>query len=210
MARTPVAPSSSPATSPSSKAIVHHLEAALVIIDPLVAYLDRRPQRQQRSGTSAAPSPPSKRSASAPAPPSSSSATSTRRGGANPLYRGGGSIGIIGAARCGLLLARDPDDPEPPHPRRHQRQSRPAPPLPRLPPPARPRAGVTRVVWDGESPLTAAALLRPTTNREQANTLNAVRAWLRDRLAAGPRRGTDVQAEAAAAALAWPHCAGAC
>jgi hypothetical protein len=29
---------------------------------------------------------------------------------ANPLYRGG-SIGIIGAARCGLLLARDPDDP---------------------------------------------------------------------------------------------------
>ena len=32
--------------------------------------------------------------------------------GANPLYRGGGSIGIIGAARCGLLLAPDPDDPE--------------------------------------------------------------------------------------------------
>jgi hypothetical protein len=29
----------------------------------------------------------------------------------NPLYRGGGSIGIIGAARCGLLLAADPDDP---------------------------------------------------------------------------------------------------
>jgi hypothetical protein len=29
----------------------------------------------------------------------------------NPLYRGGGSIGIIGAARSGLLVARDPDDP---------------------------------------------------------------------------------------------------
>lgn len=28
----------------------------------------------------------------------------------NPLYRGGGSIGIIGAARSGLLVARDPDD----------------------------------------------------------------------------------------------------
>lgn len=30
--------------------------------------------------------------------------------GGNPLYRGGGSIGIIGAARLGMLLARDPDD----------------------------------------------------------------------------------------------------
>lgn len=28
----------------------------------------------------------------------------------NPLYRGGGSIGIIGAARSGLLVAKDPED----------------------------------------------------------------------------------------------------
>src|SRR5262249_17422765 len=28
----------------------------------------------------------------------------------NPLYRGGGSIGIIGAARSGLLVMKDPDD----------------------------------------------------------------------------------------------------
>lgn len=31
-------------------------------------------------------------------------------GGSNPLYRGGGSIGIIGAARVGMLAAGDPDD----------------------------------------------------------------------------------------------------
>ena len=30
--------------------------------------------------------------------------------GGSPLYRGGGSIGIIGAARAGLLIARDPED----------------------------------------------------------------------------------------------------
>jgi AAA domain len=30
--------------------------------------------------------------------------------GTNPLYRGGGSIGIIGAARSGLLVGVDPDD----------------------------------------------------------------------------------------------------
>jgi hypothetical protein len=33
------------------------------------------------------------------------------KGGAtNALYRGGGSIGIIGAARMGLIVAPDPDD----------------------------------------------------------------------------------------------------
>lgn len=30
--------------------------------------------------------------------------------GRDPLYRGGGSIGIVGAARAGLLVAADPDD----------------------------------------------------------------------------------------------------
>jgi len=34
----------------------------------------------------------------------------TKGGGGNALYRGGGSIGIIGAARAGLLVAKDPDD----------------------------------------------------------------------------------------------------
>jgi hypothetical protein len=33
-----------------------------------------------------------------------------KSGGGHPLYRGGGSIGIIGAARAGLLAAPDPDD----------------------------------------------------------------------------------------------------
>ncbi|OBE98986.1 AAA family ATPase [Mycobacterium sp. 852002-10029_SCH5224772] len=32
--------------------------------------------------------------------------------GGDPLYRGGGSIGIVGAARAGMLVAPDPDDPE--------------------------------------------------------------------------------------------------
>lgn len=32
-----------------------------------------------------------------------------KSGGGGAVYRGGGSIGIIGAARCGLVLGRDPD-----------------------------------------------------------------------------------------------------
>ena len=34
----------------------------------------------------------------------------SKSGGSHALYRGGGSIGIIGAARVGLLVAKDPDD----------------------------------------------------------------------------------------------------
>lgn len=34
----------------------------------------------------------------------------SKTGGANAIYRGGGSIGIIGGARAGLLVAPDPDD----------------------------------------------------------------------------------------------------
>lgn len=33
-----------------------------------------------------------------------------KSGGATAIYRGGGSIGIVGAARAGYLFARDPDD----------------------------------------------------------------------------------------------------
>ena len=32
--------------------------------------------------------------------------------GGNPLYRGGGSIGIIGAARSGMVVGKHPDDEE--------------------------------------------------------------------------------------------------
>ncbi len=35
-----------------------------------------------------------------------------KSGGANAIYRGAGSIGIVGAVRTGLMIARHPDDPE--------------------------------------------------------------------------------------------------
>jgi RecA-family ATPase len=36
----------------------------------------------------------------------------SKMGGRSALYRGGGSIGIIGAARAGIVVAKSPDDPE--------------------------------------------------------------------------------------------------
>jgi hypothetical protein len=116
---------------------------------------------------------------------------------ANPLYRGGGSIGIIGAARCGLLLAQDPE-----HPQRRILAATKG----NLghPPPSLafhletvPRLGVTRVVWEGETPWTAEALLRATAEgQEKHSALGEARSWLRQVLADGPRPAREVVAEA--------------
>lgn len=120
--------------------------------------------------------------------------------GANPLYRGGGSIGIIGAARCGLLLAADPDDPE----RRilaatKGNLGKPPPSLAfRLAPDA--ASGVARVVWEGETRWTASQLLRAADDeeREERSALGEARAWLRAELADGPRPAKEIEAAAAA------------
>src|SRR5919112_2147247 len=93
------------------EALVVRTDAALVIVDPLMAYLhlghnansDQHVRRAfaslkalgERTGTAIVVVRHLNKSTSA-----------------NPLYRGGGSIGIIGAARCGLLLAQDPEHPQ--------------------------------------------------------------------------------------------------
>jgi hypothetical protein len=120
---------------------------------------------------------------------------------ANPLYRGLGSVGIIGAARSGLLLAADPDDPQ----RRILALAKGN--LAR--PPASlafhledvPGANVARVVWDGESPWTATELLhaqREATGDGAArrSAVDEARAWLRETLAAGPRSAQELRADA--------------
>jgi putative DNA primase/helicase len=89
--------------------VINEHAVRLVVIDPLYAYLN--------SGTDSY-SDHDVRSALAPL---GAMATRTgaavvlvrhlrKAGGASAIYRGGGSIGIIGIARAGLLLARDPED----------------------------------------------------------------------------------------------------
>jgi hypothetical protein len=178
--------------------LVQKIDAALVVIDPLVAYLhgalsvnsDHDVRRAlsalkvvgERTGAAIVVVRHLNKSA-----------------GSNPLYRGGGSIGIIGAARCGLLLAADPRDPE----RRilavtKGNLARPPAALAfRLA--EAPGLGVARVVWDGETRWTAAALLSAGVDGdEDHSTLAAARAWLRAVLADGPRPAKEVEQEAAA------------
>jgi hypothetical protein len=120
----------------------------------------------------------------------------------NPLYRGGGSIGIVGAARSGLLVAQDPADPA--GQRRilatYKANLAALPPaLPfRLVPSAH---GVATVAWADPSPLTAADLLVPALPPEERADRDEAVTILRDLLASGPRPAQEVAAQARQAGL---------
>ena len=187
-----------PEHAPLLEAVIAHASAALVIIDPLVAFLSRRLRASSDQDMRRALG--------------SLRAVGERTGvaivavrhlnksaGDNPLYRGGGSIGIIGAARGGLLLAPDPDDPQ----RRilavaKGNYSRPVPSLAfRLE--HVPDAGVARVVWEGETHWTARTLLHAAgQDEETVSQRDDARRWLRQTLAAGPRPARAMLAEAEA------------
>src|SRR5262249_19889290 len=98
----------------------------------------------------------------------------------NPLYRGGGSIGIIGAARSGLLVAEDPDDDEKKRRILARNKGNLAAPVPALayhidvtP------SGVPFISWEGTTEHTAAQLLAPPVDGEVRTETDEAVEWLR-------------------------------
>jgi hypothetical protein len=190
-----------PRDVPLLEIVVSRLRAALVIIDPFVAFLDRRfnaSNDQDVRRALAVMKTVAERTGAAIVAVRHLNKTSA----ANPLYRGGGSIGIIGAARSALLLAADPEDPE----RRILAVSKGN--LAR--PPAAlafrlqevPNSDVARVVWEGESRWTAQALLAEAAQGEQERSaVDEAREWLRVALADGPRPAKEVLRAAEAAGI---------
>ena len=125
-----------------------------------------------------------------------------KAGGSNPLYRGGGSIGIIGAARAGLLVAPDPDDDQ----RRILAVSKSN--LAAKPPSLAYRLvgddlyGAARITWQGASDHTADDLLdrpvdRPAPKRDQAED------FLRQALAVDARPVAWLQKAAKGKGISW-------
>jgi hypothetical protein len=106
--------------------------------------------------------------------------------GQSALHRGGGSIGIIGAARCGLLVAPDPHDPEGPRRILAVVKSNLAPPAPSLAyhiEGQKNEAG--RIVWEGVASFTANQLAAPPTDSEERGVLTEAMDFLRDALTEG-------------------------
>ncbi|BCQ08247.1 hypothetical protein JMUB5695_01672 [Mycobacterium heckeshornense] len=87
--------------------------------------------------------------------------------GRDPLYRGGGSIGIVGAARAGLLAASDPDDPERRVLATLKNNLGPMPPSLAYRLADTPEHGCARVTWDGSTEHTARTLLNSAARDDE-------------------------------------------
>ncbi|PVW05444.1 hypothetical protein DEA06_06810 [Microbacterium sp. Gd 4-13] len=122
-----------------------------------------------------------------------------KAGGSNALYRGGGSIGIIGAARAAFLVARDPDDPE-------RRFFAPTKSNLAAEPPTlayrlvdSPAHGCARVEWEPEPVEYTASAILGSTSRDDHPSVAAVDGWLATLLSDGPVPATEVYRQAEAA-----------
>jgi hypothetical protein len=120
-----------------------------------------------------------------------------KRSGDSALYRGGGSIGIIGAARVGLLLARDPEAENDDAARvlavTKCNVSRMAPALrQRLVPAPSPAPGVevARIQWGETAHGSADELVQPSEERSE---LSRAVELLRELLASGSVAAKDAQ-----------------
>lgn len=116
--------------------------------------------------------------------------------GGNPIYAGGGSIGIIGAARFALLAARDPDDPTGQRRVLTTTKHNLAPPPEAMAYEIEAINDVPRIKWLGPSEHTAATLIADPGDSDTRSALDEAKEWLRDRLATGMVPTVDVVQEA--------------
>jgi putative DNA primase/helicase len=169
------------------------MDAALLIVDPLVASLDAKTDTHKdaevrRNLTIL------KRLAVRTGVAVVGLRHFNKAGGGNPLYRGQGSIAFTGAARSVLLAAHDPDDPTqnvlavaksnlaviPPSLRYH------------LGPPGE----TVRVTWEGESPRTAVDLLVDTGGEEERSKIQVAEVFVRTELSDGRMLTTEMTGKA--------------
>jgi hypothetical protein len=120
----------------------------------------------------------------------------------NPLYRGGGSIGIIGAARCGLLVAREPDDVTGDARVLAVTKTNLGPLPVSLRYSIQPDGESIRVLWRGESNHSAAALLAVPGSVESHSELEQAAEFLKSILEDGPLTASDTLRKTRAAGYA--------
>ncbi|MDQ3317392.1 MAG: AAA family ATPase, partial [Actinomycetota bacterium] len=183
------------------EAAIERVGAVLVVVDPLMAFLpgDVNSHRDQDVRRALAPL--------------ARLAERTRAAvvvvrhlnkatGGNALYRGGGSIGIVGAARSGLLIAKHPEEDG----RRVMAsiKSNLAAPAPSLVfGLSQADNGAVRVDWKGESTLDASALLSAPVDSEERSTLSEAQRFLSDVLEDGPEAVADIKKQTNEAGLSW-------
>src|SRR5215208_118112 len=124
--------------------------------------------------------------------------------GGNVLYRGGGSIGIIGAARSGLVVGPHPTDEglrvlasqkhnlsTPPESLAYQVTSA----------PNNPDAAV--IVYKGVTEMNAKDILKPQVEEQERSVMDEAKDFLREILASGEKPAAEVKSEAESVGVAW-------
>jgi hypothetical protein len=116
------------------------------------------------------------------------------------LYRGGGSIGFIGLARVGLLIAKDPED-------ENRRilagvKSNLAPLPASLSYAIEDCRGIPRIVWGGVTIHTADSLLALPSTPEERTAIDEAKDFILDILASGPVQANEIIREAKKAGIA--------
>ena len=180
---------------------IERVDAHLVIVDPATAFLSGNVNAHKDQDVRRALAPLAKL-----AEDTGAAVVVVRHlnkaAGGNALYRGGGSIGIIGAARSALLVAKHPED-------ENLRVlaglksnlSELAPSLTFAL--AEAANGAVRVEWKGETTHTASALLAAPADPEKRSALDEAKEFLRDALGDGcPRWSKAVKREAREAHIA--------
>jgi hypothetical protein len=179
---------------------IRRMKAKLVIIDPLTAYLAAQTNSHRDQDIRRALHP-----LAILAQQTGAAVLVVRHlnkaTGGNPLYRGGGSIGIIGAARSGLLVARDPDNPD----RRVLASTKCN--LAKLPPSlsfdlSTAENGALRVGWIGACAHTAESLLAAPRDDEDRDAVQEAVEVIRAILEGGPVPSDDAKKEARKAGIA--------
>jgi hypothetical protein len=118
----------------------------------------------------------------------------------NPLYRGGGSIGIVGAARMAFVVGKDPQDEN----RRVMASTKNN--LATAPPSLmfgleEAESGSVKLEWLGRSEVSAKDLLATPQDREHSDARSEAVEFLEDILAEGPISSSQVKKEAEEAGI---------
>jgi hypothetical protein len=191
-------PISIPEDVPVIRQAIRRVDARLVIVDPLMAFLSGKTDSYRDQDVRRALA-----TLSALAEETGAAIVIVRHlnksGGKNPIYRGGGSIGIIGAARSGMLVAKHPED-EDLRVLSMAKSNLAAPAASLIFTLEEADNGAVRVVWLGESDLTASELLGARSD-ENPSALEEATEFLRDLLADGPLPQRDVAAAAQEAGI---------
>lgn len=192
---------SDPITLPADSDVVGEsaflVGARLVVIDPLMAYMGGDSNSDQSVRRTLGP-------LKALAELTNAAVVLVRHlnkgGGRTPLYRGGGSVGIVAAARAALLVGNDPEDENMRVIAPVKNNLGPMAPSVRFEP-VSDENGTVRVEWRGECSYTAGDLLvRP---KDGVGKLDKARVFLLAALRDGPVEQKEIERRGTAEGIAY-------